>query len=121
MHEDKVRRADGVDRHVAARVRARRITLGLTQHDLASRIGVTYQQLHKYETARNRMTAGRLLEIARALNVAPSYFFEGLQEPEAPSTERHRRALELAKTAASLEEQHLALLNDITRALAAER
>ena len=54
--------------------------LGLTQQQLADLIGVTYQQAHKYERGINRVSAGRLFEIARVLSVPVSYFFEGLDK-----------------------------------------
>ena len=76
-----VRRArpQDVDRHVGARIRERRIMLGLTQQQMADLIGVTYQQAHKYEKGINRVAAGRLYSIARALGVEVSYFYEELQ------------------------------------------
>jgi transcriptional regulator with XRE-family HTH domain len=75
-------RAQDVDRYIGARIRARRIMLGLTQHQMAELIGVTYQQAHKYEKGINRVSAGRLYGIAQALGVEVSYFFEGLQTAE---------------------------------------
>ena len=60
-------RSQNVDLHVGARVRDRRILLGMTQHQLADLIGVTYQQAHKYEKGINRVAAGRLYYIAQAL------------------------------------------------------
>jgi transcriptional regulator with XRE-family HTH domain len=72
-------RSQDVDGHVGARVRDRRILLGLTQHQLADLIGVTYQQAHKYEKGINRVAAGRLYSIAQALGVEVGYFYEGLQ------------------------------------------
>jgi transcriptional regulator with XRE-family HTH domain len=71
-------RPQDVDRHVGARIRERRILLGLTQQQMADLIGVTYQQAHKYEKGINRVAAGRLYGIARALAVEPGYFYEGL-------------------------------------------
>ena len=71
-------RAQDVDRHVGARMRERRIMLGLTQQQMAELIGVTYQQAHKYEKGINRIAAGRLYNIAQALGVDVGYFFEGL-------------------------------------------
>src|SRR6476620_8088928 len=68
-------RTQDVDRHVGARVRERRIMLGLTQQQLADLIGVTYQQAHKYERGINRVSAGRLFEVAQVLGVPVSYFF----------------------------------------------
>ena len=69
-------RAQDVDRHVGARMRHRRVTLGLTQQQMADLIGVTYQQAHKYEKGINRIAAGRLYSIAKALGVDVGYFFE---------------------------------------------
>ena len=72
-------RAQDVDRHVAARMRERRIMLGLTQQQMAELIGVTYQQSHKYEKGINRIASGRLYNIAQALGVDVGYFFDGLE------------------------------------------
>jgi transcriptional regulator with XRE-family HTH domain len=72
-------RVNAIDRHVGARLRERRVMLGLTQQQLAEIIGVTYQQAHKYERGHNRLSAGRLYTIARALGVPVSWFFEGLE------------------------------------------
>src|SRR5579884_4065703 len=69
-------RTQDIDRHVGARVRERRIMLGLTQQQLADLIGVTYQQAHKYERGINRVSAGRLYEVAQVLSVPVSYFFD---------------------------------------------
>src|SRR4030088_1744911 len=67
-----------IDDHVGARIRERRIMLGLTQQQLAEMIGVTYQQAHKSERGINRVSAGRLCEIARVLNAEITYFYDGL-------------------------------------------
>ena len=72
-------RTQDIDRHVGARVRERRIMLGLTQQQLADLIGVTYQQAHKYERGINRISAGRLYEISQVLSVPIGYFFDGLE------------------------------------------
>ena len=72
-------RALDVDRYVSLRIRQRRIMLGLTQQQMAELIGVTYQQAHKYEKGINRVAAGRLYSIARALGVEVGYFYERLQ------------------------------------------
>src|SRR3954470_10930894 len=71
-------KAQDADRHVARRIRERRLALGLTQQQVAELIGITYQQAHKYETGINRISAGRLFAIAQVLGVKPGYFFEGL-------------------------------------------
>lgn len=66
-----------IDRYVGARLRKRRLLLGMTQQQMADLIGVTYQQAHKYETGINRISGGRLYAIARALGVEVNYLFEG--------------------------------------------
>jgi DNA-binding XRE family transcriptional regulator len=73
-------RPQDIDRHVGVRLRNRRIVLGMTQHQLADLIGVTYQQQHRYERGMNRMSAGRLHRVAGALGVEVSYFYEGLSD-----------------------------------------
>lgn len=71
--------AHPVDVHVGARIRQRRLMLGMTQQALASRLGVTFQQLQKYEMGNNRVSASRLWDIARLMDVPISDFFEGLE------------------------------------------
>jgi DNA-binding XRE family transcriptional regulator len=72
------RRTQDIDRYIGARMRDRRIMLGLTQQQLAELIGVTYQQAHKYEKGINRIAGGRLYTIAQALGVEVSYFYDGM-------------------------------------------
>ena len=97
--------------------------LGLSQQQLAQMIGVTYQQAHKYERGLNRISAGRLYEIALVLNVPVSWFFEGL-DAEAPVVElsqRQRMCLELARNFAAIDNQkHQEALSQMARALAAQ-
>ena len=69
-----------IDAHIGARVRSRRRALGFTQDLLAERIGVTAQQVHKYESGANRVAASKLYEIARALEAPVAYFFDGLAD-----------------------------------------
>src|ERR1700691_5873125 len=87
-----------IDRHVGAQIRERRILLGQTQQQLAGSIGVTYQQAHKYERGVNRVSAGRLFQIANVLGVPMAYFYEGVggDEPK-PITTRERMVLEIAR------------------------
>jgi transcriptional regulator with XRE-family HTH domain len=70
--------ATDVDIYVGKRLRRRRRLLGLTQQDLASQVGVRFQQIQKYECGANRITASRLFALGTALNVNINYFFEGL-------------------------------------------
>jgi len=76
--------AHPVDIHVGKRVRHRRWLIGMTQQQLAEQVGIKFQQIQKYETGANRISASRLWDIADALDVPVSFFFEGLEE-EAPS------------------------------------
>jgi transcriptional regulator with XRE-family HTH domain len=69
------RKATHVDALVAKRVRFRRITLGLSQHELADKIGVSFQQMQKYETGSNRISASRLFELSKVLKVPMTWFF----------------------------------------------
>jgi len=69
-----------VDVHVGKRVRHRRWMVGMTQQQLAERVGIKFQQIQKYETGMNRVSASRLWDISGALGVPVSFFFEGLGE-----------------------------------------
>jgi transcriptional regulator with XRE-family HTH domain len=109
-----------VDRHVGARIRERRTMLGLTQEQFAKMIGVTYQQAHKYEYGTNRVTAGRLYEIARALDAPITYFYEGVDDVTAPQLAPHQRMLlETVRNFAAIQnEKHQAALSELARVLA---
>lgn len=116
-------RASAADRHVGNRIRERRVMLGLSQQQLAQMIGVTYQQAHKYERGLNRISAGRLYEIAQVLSVPVSWFFEGLTADAGPieMTPRQRMCLELARNFAAIDnEKHQEALSQMARALAAQ-
>ena len=115
-------RTQDVDRQVGARVRERRILLGFTQQQLADLIGVTYQQAHKYERGINRISAGRLYEIAHVLSVPVNYFFEGLDgDPTRAVSPRERMCLELARNFAQIpNERHQEALSQLARVLAAD-
>lgn len=67
-----------VDVHVGKRVRHRRWMVGMTQQQLADKVGIKFQQIQKYETGMNRISASRLWDISDALGVTISFFFEGL-------------------------------------------
>ena len=113
-------RAQDIDRHVGARMRERRIMLGLTQQQMAELIGVTYQQAQKYEKGTNRVAAGRLYHIAQALGVEVGYFFEGLGRDNAiKATPQQRMLLELARNVISIpERKHKDAVCSLARALA---
>ena len=114
-------RANNTDRHVGARMRERRVMLGLSQQQIADMIGVTYQQAHKYERGINRISAGRLLEIAQALGVQVGFFFEGLEANESVHeiSTRQRMCLELARNFSQIaDKRHQDALSQMARALA---
>ncbi|WP_417257823.1 helix-turn-helix domain-containing protein [Celeribacter sp.] len=69
-----------VDVHVGKRVRHRRWMVGMTQQQLAEKVGIKFQQIQKYETGMNRVSASRLWDIAEALGVPVSFFFEGADD-----------------------------------------
>ncbi|MDG4649319.1 helix-turn-helix domain-containing protein [Roseibacterium sp. SDUM158017] len=71
-----------VDVHVGKRVRHRRWMVGMTQQQLAEKVGIKFQQIQKYETGMNRVSASRLWDISEALSVPVSYFFEGMDSAE---------------------------------------
>nr|WP_299843087.1 helix-turn-helix transcriptional regulator [uncultured Roseovarius sp.] len=72
---------NGIDSAVGQRIRQRRKLLGLSQTELAVRVGVKFQQVQKYETGVNRVAASRLWKIAETLRVPITYFFEDLEVP----------------------------------------
>jgi transcriptional regulator with XRE-family HTH domain len=74
----QVRLPRAVDEHVGERVRMRRIMLKMTQEELGSKIGVTFQQLQKYEKGNQRIGASRLYQLSQILGVQPGFFFEDL-------------------------------------------
>ncbi|CAM3077040.1 Transcriptional regulator, contains XRE-family HTH domain [Paracoccus aminovorans] len=69
-----------VDVHVGKRIRHRRWMIGMTQQQLAEKVGIKFQQIQKYETGMNRVSASRLWDIAQAVDVPISFFFEGLED-----------------------------------------
>ena len=72
-----------VDLHIGQRVRHRRWLLGMTQQQLAQSVGIRFQQIQKYESGANRVSASRLWDLAQALDIPVSFFFEGLTDSKA--------------------------------------
>ncbi len=113
-----------VDVHVGQRVRQRRWMLGMTQQQLAERVGIKFQQIQKYETGMNRVSASRLWDIAEALDVAVSYFFEGLDGETAaralsatPDLTVDREAMELVRSYYAIPEIQRRRLFELARSL----
>jgi transcriptional regulator with XRE-family HTH domain len=73
-----------IDLHVASRVRERRIVLGISQRQMATTLGLTFQQVHKYEQGKSRISAGRLYDFGKVLGVPITFFFEGITDRSPP-------------------------------------
>ncbi len=88
-----------IDQHIGQRIHERRMVLGLSQTQLADGLGITFQQLQKYERGHNRIAAGRLYGCAQLLGVPPEYFFEGLERSNSgtPDETRSDEAMKLAR------------------------
>jgi transcriptional regulator with XRE-family HTH domain len=82
------RNPNATDGHVGKRIRMRRLLLHMSQEKLAAKLGVTFQQVQKYEKGTNRVSASRLQEMCHVLQVPVQFFFEGL--PEVKTTARSR-------------------------------
>lgn len=97
--------------HIGARIRKRRTELGMTQEQLGHALGVSYQQIQKYETAANRVSAGRLYELARECRVDIAYFFDGIERDRGPHALPHgghnRAAIDLVRNFLALEDETL--------------
>lgn len=119
-----------VDVHVGKRVRHRRWMVGMTQQQLGDTVGIKFQQIQKYETGMNRVSASRLWDIASALDVPVSFFFEGLdgqdaedalQQFEEPAARGDllvdREAQELVRSYYSIPEEQRRRLFDLARVL----
>lgn len=91
-----------IDVHVGGRIRLRRTLLGLSQEKLGEMIGLTFQQVQKYERGSNRVGASRLFDLSRVLDVPMSFFFEDMDEqpPAKPSRRRGGAAEERGQHAA---------------------
>ena len=106
---DVQRSPNPVDTHVGSRIRVRRRVAGLTQEDLARALGLTFQQVQKYERGSNRVSASKLFGIAGILEVPVSYFFDGLRHPgdmnrgDAPAEETEGAIRVFLNTAEGLE------------------
>ena len=115
-----------VDVHVGKRIRHRRWMNGTTQQQLAEAVGIKFQQIQKYETGMNRVSASRLWDIARVLGVSVSFFFEGLEADQADQTRpgdlpsdilTDKEALELLRSYYAIPENQRRRLFDLARVL----
>lgn len=112
-----------VDAHVGKRIRHRRWMVGMTQQQLAEKVGIKFQQIQKYETGMNRVSASRLWDIAVTLGVPIAFFFEGLEDSTGEATKADgdiladKEALELVRSYYSIPEAQRRRLFDLARAL----
>ncbi len=114
-----------VDVHVGKRIRHRRWLVGMTQQQLAEKVGIKFQQIQKYETGMNRVSASRLWDIASALSITVSFFFEGLDEAEASEAFsdvpndilKDKEALELVRSYYAIPETQRRRLFELARVL----
>ncbi|MEN8831826.1 MAG: helix-turn-helix transcriptional regulator [Pacificibacter sp.] len=116
-----------VDVHVGKRVRHRRWMIGMTQQQLAEKVGIKFQQIQKYETGMNRVSASRLWDISEALDVPVAFFFDGVHASgaeEAPANGSvpadilaDKEALELVRSYYSIPENQRRRLFELARVL----
>lgn len=110
-----------IDLYIGMRIRERRVRLGMSQAELADAIGVTYQQVRKYEHGINRVSASRLYLIATVLQVSMDYFLEGYEAcgRQIAPTSHSRMTLELSENFSKIkDERHKQIVADLARALA---
>lgn len=110
--QSEARTPNAVDLHVGGRIRLRRKLLGVSQEQLADDLALTFQQVQKYERGANRVSASKLYQIAKSLQVTVAWFFDGLEEIEAREVPieasaaawlNSAEAIDMAKAMASLE------------------
>lgn len=115
-----------VDVHVGKRIRHRRWLVGITQQQLAEAVGIKFQQIQKYETGMNRVSASRLWDIAEALSVPVSFFFEGLGDDPVEIADgrdlpkdilKDKEALELVRSYYAIPETQRRRLFELARVL----
>ncbi|MBY6266571.1 XRE family transcriptional regulator (plasmid) [Azospirillum sp. 412522] len=133
--KDEIAEATTVDRYVGSRIRLRRTLLGMTQTALGQAVGLTFQQIQKYEKGANRVSASRLWQFGATLDVPVSFFFDGLADqgdlpdvvlepdlctPGEPDPMARRETLELVRAYYRIEDRGLRRrLLDLIRAVAA--
>lgn len=111
-----------VDVHVGKRIRHRRWMVGMTQQQLADSVGIKFQQIQKYETGMNRVSASRLWDIARTLGVTIGFFFEGLSDEGGEAAANsdilaNKEAMELVRAYYAIPEAQRKRLFDLARVL----
>ena len=118
--------AHPVDLHVGKRIRQRRWLVGMTQQQLAEQVGIKFQQVQKYETGANRVSASRLWDISEAMDVPVNFFFEGIENKVTAARSQDsvpadlmgdKEALDLVRSYYSIPENQRRRLFDLARVL----
>lgn len=116
--------AHPVDIHVGKRIRHRRWLVGMTQQQLAEKVGIKFQQIQKYETGANRVSASRLWDISEAMDVPVNFFFEGIDDSKADDAAAvpadllgDKEALDLIRSYYAIPENQRRRLFDLARVL----
>lgn len=119
--------AHTVDVHVGKRIRQRRWLIGMTQQALADLVGIKFQQIQKYETGSNRVSASRLWDIGEAMGVPAAFFFEGIKDAgqhqgtvsdtSAPDMLSDKEAMDLVRTYYAIPENQRRRLFELARVL----
>lgn len=120
--------AHPVDVHVGKRIRHRRWLVGVTQQQLAEKVGIKFQQIQKYETGANRVSASRLWDIAEVLDADVSFFFAGMDKEETQDSDgdvnavpadllNDKEALDLVRSYYAIPEEQRRRLFDLARVL----
>ncbi len=109
-----------IDAYIGKKLHELRISMGLSREQLANKIGVTHQQLQKYEKAENRISAGRLAAISKALRKPVAYFFEGAEEKtDLLPTQHQRMCIEVSRNFLRIKSlKHQNAVNLLVRTLA---
>ncbi|SDI31858.1 helix-turn-helix domain-containing protein [Lutimaribacter saemankumensis] len=96
-----------VDIHVGKKLKQLRVLRGMTQTEVAQGLNISFQQVQKYELGRNRISASKLFEISQILGVAPSYFFEGLDETASSNEMLDDEATKIASMLTRIKDERL--------------
>jgi len=109
-----------VDKHVGGKILLQRLAYGFSRAQLAKKIDITQQQVEKYEKGRNRISASRLVVIAKALSKNISYFYEGLSDDSEPMVTQHQRmCIEVSRNFMRIESTvHQEAVNTLIKSLA---
>lgn len=110
-----------IDKHVGGKILSIRLALGLSRNQLAQKLDITQQQVQKYEKGTNRISASRLVVIAKALSKDISYFYEGLSDDssEPVVTQHQRMCIEVSRNFMRIENpEHQTAVNILIKSLA---